>query len=183
MSRRLYENRASFDDARRIRERFQDREMERVSELGWTWPKRMDEVGTNLAIAYSSNKWQRNRGTFEDYKHVSEGPQRVFLNPEFDIVGYFGESAPPIYAASATMSGMPDAIAELADFLGIQIEFDDAQGKPSGECYQVNIVRAKLGSARHPVTGETFLLVYTRTMLCMLITGSILGVEKDGIVG
>jgi hypothetical protein len=41
-----------------------------------------------------------------------------------------------------------------------------------------------LGGGKHPVTGEVFLFVYTKTHgVGMLITGERLGIEKDGIVG
>jgi hypothetical protein len=84
---------------------------------------------------------------------------------------------------------MPDAFAELAPILGIQARLFDSVG-PDGEPelsedrYQINIAKAMLGAAKHPRSGETFLFVYTEKEgpLCV-ITGDILDVEKDGIVG
>ncbi len=183
MTRRYYENsRRDFSAARDIRETFHDSPMERVEELRWSWPKRVDEIGTSHAVAYKSDKWKR-KGDYEDYKHLSEGKQRVMLHPDFDVRGYFGKQGPKIYAESMKLDRMPDAIAVLGDFLGIQVELDDADGNPSGDIYHINVVRAKLAGAKHPVTGQTFLIVYTPNDLCMIVTGTILDIQKDGIVG
>jgi hypothetical protein len=181
MRRRVYENRSSFEAARKLREKFVDRPMTRVSEVSWTWPKEMREVGTCESVMYTSDKW-RSLGDYIDYKHISEAPQRLLVKPGF-IVDY--KSGKPLRLASEKRPldyPMPDAFAELARILALQVRFLDEDGDP-GEYHQVNIARATLGAARHPTTGETFLIVYTPSTLCAIIVGDQLDVEKDGIVG
>ena len=174
MRRRLVENRRDYSTAKQLREVFTDRPSKKVIDLGWSWPRSMDEVGVCTAVMYSSDKWKR-IGDFEDYKHINESgdeAHKLLLTQDFDLgVETFCEK----YA----LTEMPDTIAELANILGIQYRLYDAEGRLSDQNYQVNIVRAKLGAAKHP-NGETVLMVYTTKALCCVITG--FEVEKDGIV-
>jgi len=173
--RRLVENRTrDFDAARKLRETFTDRSMRQVNDLGWQWPKSMDCVGACTAVMYTSDKWKR-IGDYDDYKHVSESSpeqHKLLISKSFNI-GV--DTFPDAYA----IDRMPTAVAELADILGLQYQLYDEHGKLGDQDYQVNIVRAKLGAAKHP-NGETILLVYTKQALCCIITG--FEVWKDGIV-
>ncbi len=177
----MYENRKSFDAAKRLRETFVDRPMTKVDALEWEWPKRLEEVGTCEAVMYTSDKWKP-IGEFEDYKHVAEGSQRLFVKPGF-IVDHKSGKPLELYSEVVPVEGpLPDAIAVLAPILGIQARFYDDEGEP-GDYFQINVARAKLGAAKHPKSGETFLVVFTPKELVAIITGTELDVEKDGIVG
>jgi uncharacterized cupin superfamily protein len=84
---------------------------------------------------------------------------------------------------------MPTVIAELAPILGLEFQpyaepdDDGDELKLSDTYHAIDIARAYVGAAVHPTTNKTFLIVYTRSELCAIITGDILAVEKDGIVG
>jgi len=182
MRRSMYENRKSFDAARQLRETFVDRKMTRVEEMRWEWPKAMVEVGTCEAVMYSSDKWKR-IGDLIDYKHNAEAKQRVCVCQDFIRDYHSGKPLSLTEFDIQLPSRMPDAVAELANILGLQVQFYDDDGESSGEYHQVNIARAKLGAAKYPRTGETFLLIYTPSQLCAIITGEELAVERDGITG
>lgn len=175
MRRRLIENAAALKTARRTRETFMDRPPSKETRVKWEWPRNLQWVGHCEAVMYASDKWKR-PGTFEDYKHVAEGPQKVFCTPGF-IRDY--HSSKPLdlpFKEKRLPRDMPEAFAELANIFGVQLTtLDD-------EVLQVNIARAKLGSAKHRSLG-TFLFVYDGTGVHMLITGDKLNVEKDGITG
>ncbi len=187
--RRLERNFKQTDLARatRIREKFIDAPVSNEESFTWSWPRRMQEVGEwragEGAVMYASNKWQQNPDHVIDYKHVAEGTQRLFVVPGFlrdyhrpgtqlDVVGPLVELNGP----------MPRAFAVLAPILGIQARLHTASG--AYDTYQVEIANAILGAAVHPETERPFLFVYTAKdgPLCVL-TGDILDVEKDGIVG
>lgn len=171
----MVENRRrDYAAAKQLREVFTDRPSKKVIDLGWSWPKAMDEVGVCTAIMYSSDKWKAARD-FEDYKHITESSaesHKLLIGKQFDL-------GLETYCDSCDLDSMPDSVAELANILGLQFRLYDSAGKLGDQDYQVNIVRAKLGAARHP-NGETVLLVYTPKVLCCIITG--FEVEKDGIV-
>ena len=173
--RRMVENKSrDFEAAKRLRETFVDRPMKKVTDLQWSWPKAMDEVGVCTAVMYSSDKWTKG-GQFTDYKHIHESraeTHKLLISRDFDLgIETFTEK----YA----LDRMPGAVAVLAKILGLQYRLFDKDGKLGTEDFQVNIVRAMLGAAVHP-NGETVLLVYTASTLCCVITG--FEVEKDGIV-
>jgi hypothetical protein len=162
--------------------------------MRWRWPKTMQEVGEwkagDGAVMYASNKWQSNPKNVIDYKHLAEGRQRFFVVPGFLRDYHRPGSKLRVMGPLVELDGpMPQAFAVLAPILGVQVNLydsgtDEAPEASGDSLYQVNIANATLGAAKHPGTGQTFLFVYTEREgpLC-LITGEILGVEKDGIVG
>lgn len=170
-----------MESAKRIREKFYDRSVEKTIPIHWKWPRSLLYVGQSEAVQYTSDKWKK-KGDFQDYKHVAEGPQKLYVKPGF-LVDY-GSSAKLAIQSDRTElpAEMPEAIAELAPILGIQFQSLDDELELSGLYYNVCIERAYVGAAAMP-GGETFLIVYTRSDLCAIITGDVLGVEKDGIVG
>lgn len=189
--RRYIENADSLREARRIRETFTDRPPERVETFNWDWPQSMVQVGTCEAVMYASDKW-RQAGDMQDYKHVAEGPQVLLVAPGFLREYESPRTKLPVCGPEVELDGpMPDAIAVLAPILGVQTKLyvDDGGGDyylPNGDesLYQVDIANAWLGGAKHPATGQTFLIVYTkRGGPCCIVTGEILDIEKDGIVG
>lgn len=191
MSRRRYiENADSLRAARRIRETFTDKPPEREELLQWDWPKSMLQVGTCESVMYASDKW-RDHGDAIDYKHVAEGPQVLLVTPGFLREYSSPGTQLPVCGPEVELDGpMPDSFAVLAKILGVQTklyeEDDGGYYLPNGDetLYQVDIANAWLGGAKHPATGQTFLIVYTKKNgPCCLITGEILDIEKDGIVG
>ncbi len=173
--------------AAEIREAFYDKPVDAAFEFEWKWPKVMLDVGQSEAVQYTSDKWKR-RGDYEDYKHVAEGPQRLYVKPGFlrDFSNTTREL--DLDCEEVTLpSRMPTAVAELAPILGIQFTPYEVRGKKlvlsKEDPFHVMIQRAYVGAAKLPNTGETFLVIYTRSELCAIITGDSLGVEKDGIVG
>lgn len=178
------------EQARDLRETFMDRGMRRVRRFDWDWPRSLREVGTCLAVMYSSDKW-RQPGNYVDYKHVSEGPQLLYTRPGF-IVGQDGLPM-DIPGPEVEIGGeLPDTIAMLAPILGIQCQLYQAEDGdagyylPNGDegIYELAIPRAKLGAVRDPRSGKAYLVVFSDSegVLC-LVTGDELDVLKDGIVG
>ncbi len=192
--RRFVPNRDSRADAISIREKFIDAPCRREETMRWRWPTSMQAVGEwragEGAVMYASNKWQRNPRTVIDYKHLAEGPQRLLVVPGFLRDYHQPGSKIQVHGPLVELDGpMPEAFAVLAPILGIQAslydEGTDDHPRASGDSlYQINIANATLGAAKHPGTGQVFLFVYTEKEgpLCV-ITGEVLGVEKDGIVG
>jgi len=180
-------NASDYQSAKRIRETFVDRKMEKEVPIHWSWPRKLYCVGQSEAVQYSSDKWKK-RGDFQDYKHVAEGPQRLYVRDGF-IRDHSSRKPLPFPCEEVVLPRrMPTAIAELAPILGLQYQpyaecEDDEELVLSGEFYGVDIARAYIGAAVYPESRETFLIVYTRSELCAIITGDILNVEKDGIVG
>ena len=191
MTRRYVVNRAeSVQAARRLRETFVDAPARKQRPVPWEWPRSMQEVGVCIAVMYASNKWQQNPRTVIDYKHLAEGPQRLYVRK-----GFLREHKSPTHALRVVgptvplNPPMPTAFAELSKILGVQAQLYQGTNRrflvPEGDehIYQIDIPRARLGAAEHPGTGETFLLIYNDDGVHCLITGDELAIEKDGIVG
>lgn len=178
---------ADLDRARDIRETFQDSPSKRIAELAWTFPEELQYVGQCEAVMYVSNKWQKNPRDLQDYKHVAEGPQSLFVVPGF-IRGY-GASIEVCGPMIDVGGHTPDSLALLADVLGIQVRLLTRKGRgyqlPTGDTnlVQLDINGCKLGGAEHPKTGERFLVVYDASAVYCVITGEELDIEKDGITG
>lgn len=181
--------------ARRIRRTFMDREPRKEDILRWNWPSKMMDVGTCEAVMYASDKWRTDERLI-DYKHNAEeldgsggSKQRLLVVPGF-LREYFNTRRRlPVEGQELDLDDMPEAFAVLAPILGIQARFQEADDDgelvlPDDEYYQVDIANAWLGGAKHPVTGQKFLLVYTDSGgICCIITGGILDIKADGIVG
>lgn len=186
--RRFVVNRSDLDRAREIRETFQDAPSRKVEPVSWQWPRAMREIGSCEAVMYTSDKW-RHSGDMVDYKHLSEGPQRILVKKDFLREYHYTEERIPVCGPEVELNRpMPSAFAVLAPILGVQVRLyePDARGEPTlsrGDIYQVVISRAMLGGAEHPDTREKFLIIYTKRELCAIIVGDILDIEKDGIVG
>jgi len=173
------------ETAEDVYETFMDRGHERHTEMPFNWPTQLQEVGIGLAQMYRSNKWKRKRTDWEDYKHVAEGEQVVMVEPGFirDQAGKRVKTHGPMVKLQ---SPMPSHFAQLAPFLGIQLQLYGTDGKVHGDedIYQVDVAHAYWGGARFPDNDEAFLFVFTkREGVHMLVTGAKLDIEKDGIVG
>jgi len=172
----------TLESATKMRENFMHDRAKRQKKMSFGWPPEMQEVGSGKAIMYRSNKWQPSPSEYEDYKHLAEAYQRVYVTPGFlrdyhnprerwHVEGPMVEFKEP----------MPQHYADLAPLLGVQLRLD---GYPDGEGYvEVKVARAMVAAAEHPVTKEVMVFVYTRDGIHILFTGPELGVERDGIVG
>lgn len=193
MRRRVYEaNRgSSIDVARQMRETFTDRPASRETVVPWQWPETMLEIGKWEAVMYASDKWQKNRGDMEDYKHIAESKGVILARH-----GFLRDYGSPgtrisVVGPNIELGEMPDAFAVLADILGVQMRLYEQGGRkgyrfPEDEeegYYQVLVSGGKLGGGRFPDTGEVFLIVYNRSGVHLLLMGEKLDVLKDGIVG
>lgn len=154
------------------------------------WPDAMIIVGRNLAVAYSSDKWEK-VGDFQDYKHLAESPNWLALEPRSARaarqVRFFG---PTVKLARE----MPGHAAELSPLISIEAALHvgvDREGegvlgdirKDEG-IWTLALEHAVLFGARVPRTGEPFLFVATPDDgIVAMITGDKLDIKKDGIVG
>jgi hypothetical protein len=177
-------------EAEKIFETFNDRQHDKYQPMRFGWPSEMQEIGSGRAVMYTSNKWKKNLDEWEDYKHVAESEQLIYTEP-----GFLREWGTP--GKKIRVSGpmaqfeepMPKHFARLAPLIGVQLQlYQEKDGDlylPKGDrLYEVSVAHAMLGGAKHPKTKEPFLFVYTpRGGVHMLLTGSQLDIEKDGIVG
>lgn len=171
--------------ARQLRETFADRKSSRQYEVATNFPSRFIHAGRNLAVAYSSDKWKR-LGDYEEYKHLSESPNDIFVAQGAATRG--GNFVGPIVH---TPNEMPAHAAELAPMLSIHAALFtgvDRQGRGVLPAHRnVNIMHipdAVVFGARMPSNRKPFLFVATPSDgVLIIITGDRLGVEKDGIVG
>lgn len=182
MTRRLVINRSDMESAKKLREKFYDKKVEKLTKIHWAWPRSMLEVGQSEAVQYTSDKWKK-KGDFQDYKHVAESRQTLAVRPGFLEDYTSGKKLTLPHEKITLPSDMPEAIALLAPILGLQFQAYDDELELSGVYYNVCVKRAFIGAAQMPKSGETFLMIYTPTDLCAIITGDDLNVEKDGIVG
>jgi hypothetical protein len=172
-------------------ETFHDRTPAEELELPFGWPTKMQEIGVGGAEMYRSNKWQKERRDFEDYKHVAEGTRTVYAEPGF--LREWGSPSNRIEVVGPVVrfeEPMPRHFTRLGHLLGVQVRLyeEDDKGKVfipkhNESCYEVSVARAWLGSAKHPKTNETFLFVYTESGVHLILTGGSLSIQKDGITG
>lgn len=167
---------------------FHDREPRRHTDLHFSWPKTMHEVGIGRAELYRSNKWKANPRDFEEYKHVVEGDRTLLVTPGF-IRDYWTPTRkiPTVGPTVELLGPFPGHITVLGPLLGLQMQlYDevDEQGEPHGRRpFEMRIAHATLAAGKHPETREVFLCVYDRHGVHVLLTGSTLSIEKDGIAG
>jgi len=185
--RRYTRNASELTQARNVRRTFMDREPEHKEQVPWEWPRTMQHIGQCEAVMYSSDKWKTN-GQAEDYKHVAEGKQQLLVTPGF--VREYNRPRVELGVVGPKVNlndPMPTHFAVLAKVLGFQARLfvgdDDKQQLGDESLYQIDVAGATLGAAKHPETGETFLIIYTDSGAHCVITGAVLDIEKDGIVG
>lgn len=175
------------DKAKDIFETFHAKESRRQVSFPFNWPRQMQEVGRAIAQLYRSNKWKMNPRDFEDYKHIAEAPQRLYVVPGFLQDAEDGGPL-KVYGPKITLpEEMPKHFSILATLIGVQARLYEPNGKlPRGDngLYEIAVKHGMLGAARFPDNDEPFLFVYTKQGgVHMLITGTELDIEKDGIVG
>lgn len=185
------------DRTKKMRETFQDAPSKNAYRINGGFPRSVVEIGKGKSLAYTSNKWKA-VDDFEDFKHIAEGPQRVFIPAR--------EAGQRLL--SRTRSGdqfpemdisytMPPVLAELAPCLFVEVQpFDQLSGRHktfSDRALRLEYNQAILygGYALRP-GGDWDNKRDTKPFLCVmskrdgfltLITGKKLDVTKDGVVG
>lgn len=169
--------------AAKLRENFRHERARREEKMPFGWPSQMQEIGTGKAIMYRSNKWQLAASEYEDYKHIAEADQRVYVAPGFLRDYNDPKQRWPVEGPLVEFrEPMPRHFSKLEPLLGVQIHLDGH--RPDDGYIEVKVARGWVGAARHPVTDEVMVFVYTaKGGVHMLFTGPELGVERDGIVG
>lgn len=163
----------TYEDARQMRETFHASPVRRTEAFGFSWPSQVTEIGIARAEIYHSDKWK----TVDDYKHVAEAPQYVFLCPGTVIEDEDGQRVKFEGERVDVEGPMPKHFAILAKCLGFMMTLHN------GEHLEIRIPRAHWGGARHPETGEAFLFLYSDAGVHFIVTGDELDVTEDGIVG
>lgn len=172
--------------AEKTYEVFHARPVPRRRKMDFAWPSSMQEVGRGRAVMYRSNKWKRNLKDWEDYKHVAEAWQTVYVTPGFLVDWWRPAKKIQVHGPVVKLeSPMPQHFAILAPIVGVQVQLFGKGGKiAKGEnIYEVTVPHATLGAAEHPKTKETILFVYTKHGVHVMFTGPELDIGKDGVEG
>ena len=125
-------NDADYQNARRIRIAFQDEEPNHGTyDTGCDWPDHWYEIGRGMSVGYTSNKWKPKPDMFEDFKHVKEGPQRVFASPSLVRQSGLRRSRDgDAWQRFRATVRMPGVLAELAPILFVEVQlFDSVDAK------------------------------------------------------
>lgn len=165
-------------------------------EYPWVWPRRMQNVGDSLAVAYASDKWRDDKQLIL-YKHLAESRNRALVVPgllrdahgkPIDVIGPMVE---------LTRAPMPEHFAVLAPLeeVDLCLHVGGTNKNPRfGKHEDDGVVKVTIGYAlvgaskiRWSLDGgedQPMLLVYTeKDGPLMIIVGDELDVEADGIVG
>ena len=168
--------------ARNLRKTFTQKDAKEEYRLNANWPSKMSCIGTCEAIAYASDKW-RDDGKLIEYKHVSEGPQLLFVSDKMDVpYDLFGPDC-------EMPEGMPMHVAELAPILFIESnlyvdEDEEGEGVLEENYTRLILTNSVLYSGRNTKTKEPFLVVVSSGVgVSFLVTGDELDVTVDGITG
>lgn len=188
----------SFDHAKQMREIFYGSRSKKIKNHNFGWPRFFRYLGITNAENYFSDK-KLAKGNWEPFKHIAEGPQYLFVNDENTRM--INDNGQPIALRESKRKrgsdrfskvpneffvktfevnpkfAMPKQLADLAPCLGIQWK------DPSGKFLEVRIPNSFLAGARHPITEEVILVVYTDEGIHFIITGDELDITEDGIVG
>jgi hypothetical protein len=171
---------------------FHARDPRKKTELPFSWPATMREIGVGQAEMYRSNKWQKRLSEFEAYKHIAEDPRRTYAREDLLVDAKTGRPMDLHGPLVEFREPMPQHFTELGQLIGVQVLLYGLDEKGNltladgedGNYYEVRMRQAKLGGTVHPKTGEPFLLVYTeKGGVHMIITGDRLDIERGGITG
>jgi len=184
-----------YHAAKNVREVFYGKPMRAQTPRPFGWPRYWMDIGRCNAQLYESDKWIDNQDEWELYKHIAEGPQRLYVNPSnTNITNGHGRpfqwvKVRKVPARGSTQMGviaympieieppMPKYVADLADNRGVQIHPSD------GELYEIHIPNSVLAGGVHPKTQQIFLCVYSPEGFHLLITGDELHISRHGIGG
>jgi hypothetical protein len=185
--------------AANLRTTFTDKPLKRDRQYHFSWPTLWQHIGDSLAVAYASDKW-KDDGEFELYKHLAESPNRVLCIPHFLYT--YRQPRRPIEVVGPTISlagvPMPKHFALLGYFeeADLRLYTGGTNERPTfGEGKDDGVVQVRV---RHGYVGaskilwsrqsrrpdQPFLVVFTESGgPVMLIVGTELDIENDGIVG
>lgn len=177
------------DRARETFETFHRRPSRRRMPMNFEWPSSMIEAGAGRAELYRSNKWKSNLSEFEQYKHIVESDRTILVVPGV-LRTRDGRKALPLCGDVVCFEEpMPRDFSRLGPLQGVQIQLlscdrDEPYMSDGTNIYEIDFAHGWLAAAEHPTTKETILFVYTEDDgVRMVLTGSELAVERDGIVG
>lgn len=189
----------TYGRARKVREDFYGREIEKEIELSITWPRFVRYVGVTNAEQYLSDKKLAN-WKLELFKHIAEDEQYLFINDAITTLvndrgqpvefreagrrmdGPEGGRTPGVfYARSYEVRGkLPKHVAILAQDKGVQWVTAD------GKFWELRIPNCTLAAApipdSYPGGPKVFLFSYSPEGVHYIITGTKLNVTEDGIV-
>jgi len=202
----------THDTAAAMRKAFYAKNVSDEETMNFSWPTKFVEAGRVLSEKYTSDKWKA-KADFEDYKHLTEGPQRLYVVPGFLLDGETSRAVSLPGQKLRPIEPMPQHFAKLAPLLGFHYEllegYDTPRNRserkrvearaedavfelgddvpvfpPSDSVFNCVTFEMWLAGAVHPETELPFLFLYHETEgIRAIITGDILAVEKDGIVG
>lgn len=159
------------------------------------WPTSFYEIGKGKSLAYTSNKWKKNERDFEDYKHVAEGPQQVFVHERFLKEGRLDDMP---HRERPMTKALPGVLAELAPALFVEIQPYDSlpargEGRLAKGAFRLSVAKPMVmfgGFARPAGTGSDwkgkgtpFLVFVCEKTPIIMVVGDELGVGKDGVFG
>lgn len=167
-------------------------------QLGFRWPATWQHVGDSLAVAYLSDKWDRD---WTMYKHLAESRNRALVVPgllhEFDDPRVQRRTIGP--RVSLVDVPMPKDWAVLARFeeLNLQLHTHGSNERPEfGEDEDDGVVKVVVRHAwlagsliqwsevDEDRPNQPFLCIFTKGAGPLaLIVGEELDIEPDGIVG
>jgi len=163
----------TYDVAKELRETFHKSHVKKNIKLPFEWPEKIQHIGSGAAEIYHSDKWN----TTDDYKHIAEGPQRVYLCPGTKILGEDGHQHAFQGKWKQIPRRMPQHVAILANGLGFMVELHD------GRFFQIDIPHSMWAASRFPDGEGAFLMLYSDAGLHFIVVGDELDVTEDGIVG
>lgn len=181
--------------ARDIRETFADREVEYEKRIKRDWPKRMQQIGQSLAVAYESDKWKpkklSGKRDTELYKHLAESTNWAYATPRLLYDYYTPSKAWPTEGPVGAFRDdiiMPThfAILGLCEAVHLQLYSNGEIASGDESVVEMIIPKAMLGASKmkHGSELRPFLFVYTESEgVHLLIVGDRLDVKADGIVG
>jgi hypothetical protein len=179
------------DEAKSLFETFHARSHTKRFNTDFSWPRSMKCIGEAKAELYRSNKWKSDLRDFEDYKHIAETFQYVYVVPSLPLQYWDGRETVKVHGKTQRIeeiigSPLPTHFSNIAPVVGIQIQLNGANGRPQkGDAGlgELTFAHAIWGGARRQDTGRAFLFIYTKQGgVQLLVTGDKLDIISDGIV-
>jgi len=198
--------------ARDIRQTFTAKKEMKERPFDFEWPSHLQHVGDSLAVAYSSDKWQK-EGEMVLYKHLAESRNIAYCVPGF-LRDFHNPSNPwPVYGNMVSLEDMPMpkhfAILGLFEEIDFQLQsqkyasnrgssarhkFREHSPKKLPETdegvVKVTVRHAFVGASKirwseiSDREDQPFLFIFTKKEgVHIVVTGEELDVRSEGIVG
>ena len=185
-------------------ETFNDRPWEYQVDLPFEWPRKLQNVGDSLAIAYASDKWKpknaAGRRQRELYKHIAESRNGIFVRPGLLRDFYSPKKRWPVCGPMVSFVDCPMprhfAVLGLFEEASLRLYQQCEDGVPrfgTGDdgVVKITVRHGMLGASkilwsrnRDGTQDEPFLFIYTKESgILAIIVGEELRIEKDGIAG